>query len=116
MFFVIHAFLHFVLVNRKFSCFLLDWSTSPIRIMIDFLNSFKSLIKLEQIHTDNNVFKLHYKFTVIILIVFSILLTSKQYFGDPINCDVDYSRKDVIDTYCWIYGTYIIKNTLKGNS
>ncbi|GJQ72035.1 hypothetical protein Trydic_g3137 [Trypoxylus dichotomus] len=81
--------------------------------MMDFLNSFKSLIKLEQIHTDNNIFKLHYKFTVIILIVFSILLTSKQYFGDPISCDIEYSRKEVIETYCWIYGTYIVKNTLK---
>lgn len=81
--------------------------------MIDFLNSFKSLVKLEKIHTDNNVFKLHYKFTVIMLIIFSILLTSKQYFGDPIDCDVQ-EKKDVIDTYCWIYGTYIIRGTLTG--
>ncbi|XP_017782370.1 PREDICTED: innexin inx2-like [Nicrophorus vespilloides] len=79
--------------------------------MIDFLNSFKSLIKLEKIHTDNNIFKLHYKFTVILLILFSILLTSKQYFGDPIDCDVE-TRKSVIDTYCWIYGTFVIKRTL----
>lgn len=85
-----------------------------MQIMIDFLNSFKSLIKLEKIHTDNNIFKLHYKFTVIMLIVFSILLTSKQYFGDPINCDFEAVRKDVIDTYCWIYGTYIVHKTLSG--
>lgn len=83
-----------------------------MNIMFDFLNSFKSLIKLEKIHTDNNVFKLHYKFTVILLVICSVLLTSKQYFGDPIDCDVEGARKDVIDTYCWIYGTYTIKNTL----
>lgn len=82
--------------------------------MMDFLKSFKSLIKLEQVHTDNNICKLHYKFTVIILIVFSILLTSKQLFGDPINCDIEYSSKEVIQTYCWIYGTYIVKDTLEG--
>lgn len=83
--------------------------------MIDFLNSFKSLVKVEKIHTDNNVFKLHYKFTVILLIIFSILLTSKQYFGDPIDCDVDDgNRKNVIDTYCWIYGTFIIGKSLGG--
>lgn len=85
-----------------------------MQIMIDFLNSFKSLVKVEKIHTDNNVFKLHYKFTVILLIIFSILLTSKQYFGDPIDCDVDGSRKDVIDTYCWIYGTFIVGRSLGG--
>lgn len=82
--------------------------------MIDFLNSFKSLVKVEKIHTDNNVFKLHYKFTVMLLIVFSILLTSKQYFGDPIDCDVESARKDVIDTYCWIYGTYIVDKNIRG--
>ncbi|RZB40906.1 Innexin domain containing protein [Asbolus verrucosus] len=81
--------------------------------MMDFLNSFKSLIKLEQIRTDNNVFRLHYKLTVIVLIVFSILLTSKQYFGDPIQCQVtDKDMKDLIQTYCWIYGTYVVKHTL----
>lgn len=83
--------------------------------MIDFLNSFKSLIKLKQIHTDNNVFKLHYKVTVILLLAFSVLLTSKQYFGDPIDCDVE-ERKEVIDTFCWIYGTFIVKRTLNGKS
>lgn len=82
--------------------------------MIDFVKNIKSLIKVEEVHIDNNVFKLHYKFTVIMLIVFSVLLTSKQYFGEPIDCDVDYERKKIIDTYCWIYGTYIVKNSLKG--
>lgn len=81
---------------------------------MDFLKSIKSLIKVETIHIDNNVFKLHYKFTVILLVVFAILSTSKQYFGDPIDCDVDGGRKDFIDTYCWIYGTYIVKKTLAG--
>ncbi|KAK4874952.1 hypothetical protein RN001_014312 [Aquatica leii] len=46
------------------------------------------------------------------LIVFSILITSKQYFGDPINCDVKDDRKNVIDTYCWIFGTFRIKNSI----
>nr|XP_022900886.1 innexin inx2-like [Onthophagus taurus] len=83
--------------------------------MMDFLNSFKSLIKLEQIHTDNNIFKLHYKFTMIMLIVFSILLTSKQYFGDPIDCEVQDRSSEVIETYCWIFGTFTIKKTLNEN-
>ncbi|XP_063916937.1 innexin inx2-like [Zophobas morio] len=83
--------------------------------MMDFLNSFKSLVKVEQIRTDNNVFRLHYKLTVIMLIVFSILLTSKQYFGDPIECHVA-EKKHVIEMYCWIYGTYINRDTLKGKT
>lgn len=81
---------------------------------MDFLNSLKALLKVEKVHIDNNVFKLHYKVTVILLVTFSILLSSKQYFGDPIDCDVDGGRKDFMDTYCWIYGTYVVKKTLKG--
>lgn len=84
---------------------------------MDFLNSLKALLKVEKVHIDNNVFKLHYKVTVILLVVFSILLSSKQYFGDPIQCDIDGAgNKDFMDTYCWIYGTFIVKRTLKGNN
>nr|XP_023026317.1 innexin inx2-like [Leptinotarsa decemlineata] len=82
--------------------------------MIDFYRSLRSILKLEEVHTDNNVFKLHYRVTVLLLLSFTILLTSKQYFGDPINCDVD-ERKDVIDTFCWISGTFIIKNNVFDN-
>lgn len=85
--------------------------------MIDFLNSVKSLIKLEKIHTDSHIFKLHYKFTVILLIVFSILLTSKQYFGDPIKCQLEKDdRNSVIETYCWISGTHILMSSLTAKS
>ncbi|GAB6024554.1 hypothetical protein CHUAL_009707 [Chamberlinius hualienensis] len=35
---------------------------------------------------DNPVFCLHYKCTCWILIAFSIVVTSNQFFGDPINC------------------------------
>ncbi|KAK9883602.1 hypothetical protein WA026_001777 [Henosepilachna vigintioctopunctata] len=84
--------------------------------MIDILNSFKSLIKLEQVNIDNNLFKLHYKFTVIMLIVFSALLTSKQYFGEPISCDTDdKDRKQLIDMFCWMHGTYIVNKGRNNN-
>ncbi len=49
----------------------------------------KDLIKLDAIRIDNNVFRLHYKATVIILVTASLLVTSKQYIGDPIDCIVD---------------------------
>ncbi|KAJ8923328.1 hypothetical protein NQ315_001886 [Exocentrus adspersus] len=78
----------------------------------EFLKTLKPFIQLEKIQTDNNVFKLHYKATVILLLGFSFLLTGKQYFGDPMDCDVD-ERKEVIDTYCWIYGTFTLKSSLK---
>ena len=49
----------------------------------------KDLIKFDAIWIDNSVFRLHYKATVIILVTASLLVTSKQYIGDPMDCIVD---------------------------
>ncbi len=37
----------------------------------------------------SNVFRLHYKATLVIFVVSSLLVTSRQYIGDPIDCIVD---------------------------
>lgn len=55
-------------------------------MVYDLFGSVKSLVKLDDYCIDNNVFRLHYKATVIFLIAFSLLVTSNQYFGDPIDC------------------------------
>lgn len=71
--------------------------------MIDVFGCVKALVKLESICIDNNVFRLHYKVTVIILISFSILVNSRQYFGDPIDCTSPPDLERVIDNYCWMH-------------
>ncbi|CAG9773160.1 unnamed protein product [Ceutorhynchus assimilis] len=76
---------------------------------MDFLNDFKTLAKGDKIRTDNNIFKLHYKFSVLLLIAFSVLLSSKQYFGDPINCDVE-AHKETVEVFCWVTGTFVIED------
>lgn len=82
--------------------------------MFDVFGSVKGLLKLDSVCIDNNVFRLHYKATVIILIAFSLLVTSRQYIGDPIDCIVDEIPLAVMDTYCWIYSTFTIPNRLGG--
>lgn len=71
--------------------------------------SLKSFIRIDDVVTDSFVFRLHHKFTVAILIGASLLVTSRQYFGDPIDC---ISRDDIppnlLDTYCWIHATFSI--------
>lgn len=76
--------------------------------MFDVFGSVKGLLKLDSVCIDNNVFRLHYKATVIILVMFSLLVTSRQYIGDPIDCIVDDIPLHVMDTYCWIYSTFTI--------
>ncbi|KAK0089752.1 hypothetical protein PV325_005648 [Microctonus aethiopoides] len=76
--------------------------------MFDVFGSVRSLLKIDAVCIDNNVFRLHYKATVIILIAFSLLVTSRQYIGDPIDCIVDEIPLNVMDQYCWIYSTFTI--------
>jgi len=82
--------------------------------MFDVFGSVKGLLKLDSVCIDNNIFRLHYKATVIILIAFSLLVTSRQYIGDPIDCIVDEIPLNVMDTYCWIHSTYTIPNRFEG--
>lgn len=77
--------------------------------MLDILRSLRSLLKISRIHTDGNIFRLHYSLTVIILMAFCIIITTKQYVGEPIDClRADGVDKSIINTYCWIHTTYSI--------
>lgn len=74
--------------------------------------SLRGFIKIDQIVTDSFVFRLHHKFTVAMLIGASLLVTSRQYFGDPIDC---ISRDDIppnlLDTFCWIHATFSVTDS-----
>ncbi|XP_022919591.1 innexin inx2 [Onthophagus taurus] len=82
--------------------------------MFDVFGSVKGLLKIDAVCIDNNIFRLHYKVTVVILVAFSLLVTSRQYIGDPIDCIVDEIPLNIMDTYCWIYSTFTIPNRLTG--
>ena len=48
---------------------------------------------------------------MVILVVSSLLVTSRQYIGDPIDCIVDPDiPQNIMDTYCWIHATFTIPN------
>jgi len=82
--------------------------------MFDIFGSVKGLIKLDEICIDNNIFRLHYKATFIVLVTCSILVTSRQYIGDPIDCIVEEIPQNVMDTYCWIHSTYSVTDKAGG--
>ena len=73
-----------------------------------FFDSIKGFLKFDHVWIDNNVFRLHYKATVIIFVTASLFLTSRQFFGDPIDCYVEGVQGGIMDTYCWIHSTYSI--------
>ena len=73
----------------------------------------KFFFKFDPVCIDNNVFRLHYKVmimmiiimmimmmihyqaTVMILTLATVLVTSRQYIGDPIDCMVDVSLTSI---------------------
>lgn len=86
-----------------------DWPHHSSIEMLDILRSLRSLLKISRIHTDGNIFRLHYSLTVIILMAFCIIITTKQYVGDPIDCiRAEGIDKSIINTFCWIHTTYSI--------
>lgn len=76
--------------------------------MYDVFGDIKNILKVSPISIDNNVFRLHYKATMFVLIACSLLVTQKQYFGDPIDCVTSDVDNGIMDTYCWIHSTFTV--------
>lgn len=82
--------------------------------MDQLFGSLKSLIKTSNVVIDNHIFRLHYRATVVILVAFSVMVTGRQYFGDPIDCiSKDDIPSKLLDTYCWIHTTFSVENAWK---
>lgn len=49
--------------------------------MLDVFRGLKSLLKVNQVTIDSPVFRLHYSITVMMLMAFSLIVTTRQYVG-----------------------------------
>ncbi|XP_072398199.1 innexin inx7 isoform X1 [Diabrotica undecimpunctata] len=66
-------------------------------------------LKPQQYIIDNWVFRLHYKATVYIFIISSILVTSRQYIGEHIRCIADGGVPEhVMNTFCFFTTTFTV--------
>ena len=48
----------------------------------------KFFLEVNKVSIDNWTFKLYYKATTTLLLGCSVIASSKQFFGDPINCEI----------------------------
>ena len=78
--------------------------------MYFFFSSLLSHLRQQKVKVDNETFRLHYKFTLIVCIACSLLVTGREYFGDPIDCipPGEELLAPIIDTYCWIHSTFTL--------
>lgn len=79
----------------------------------DLFTDVAGLVKPDRITIENFVFQLHSKITVTLLIAFSVIVTTVQYFGDPIEC---YSSSksipsSLLNMFCWITTTFSVPSS-----
>ncbi|XP_062132679.1 innexin inx5 [Drosophila sulfurigaster albostrigata] len=65
-------------------------------------------LQLKSVRIYDGIFTLHAKCTCAILLAFTFLLSSKQYFGDPVVCISGIPQKDFVVSHCWTMGMYIM--------
>lgn len=80
--------------------------------MLHVLRSLVGVLKVQLIAIDNHFFRLHYRVTVVILLAFSTLVTSGQFFGDPMDCHFpDFPYKS-LNTYCYVHSTFLVEKSI----
>ena len=57
---------------------------------------------------DNFAFRLHYRVTFVIMLVCMLLVSARQFIGDPISCIADGVPGGTLDLYCWIHSTFSV--------
>ncbi|KAJ8931588.1 hypothetical protein NQ314_015475 [Rhamnusium bicolor] len=66
-------------------------------------------LKPQTYNIDNWIFKLHYKATVLIFLVSTLLVCSRQYIGEHIRCIADGGVPDhVMNTFCFFTSTFTV--------
>lgn len=69
-------------------------------------------LRLKSVNIYDTIFILHSKCTMVILLAFTMVLSAKQYFGDPIQCMTDLKFAKFVHSYCWTFGTFVIPSTM----
>ncbi|AIK25668.1 Vinx1 [Hyposoter didymator ichnovirus] len=81
--------------------------------MLTAFNSLRNILRLHNSAIDSNFFRLHYKITVGVLVIFSVLAHSKEYFGEPMDCHFSEYPHGSLNNYCAVQSTFIIVPSVK---
>lgn len=85
--------------------------------MFNAVKPLGELLKLKQINTSDAFFVLNTKLTTAMLVLFSVLLSTKELFGKSIDCYSESdSNKEIMNDYCWTNGTFIHAESIDGSS
>ncbi|XP_054016717.1 innexin inx7 [Hylaeus anthracinus] len=77
----------------------------------------KLKVSQDYVAIDNPVFKLHYRATFLILLISSLLVSSRQFFGEHIRCiSTAGVEEKVINTFCFFTSTYTVVKHMNATS
>lgn len=77
--------------------------------MLDIFHGLRLVVKKRSINIDNAVFRCHWFFTSTLLVSFSVIITARQYVGQPIEChSVNKITESLLNSFCWVQGTFTI--------
>lgn len=84
--------------------------------MFGVVQPISKLLHVKHFKNSDVYFLINTKLTVVLLILFSVLLSTMDLFRASIDCYTDSheARKKMMDNYCWSMGTYICKNITRG--
>ena len=71
------------------------------------------MVKMDKIiKTDNLLFRLHYQYSVIILVIFGVLATLNQLLQQQIECKTNEEdlNREFLNAYCWSRPTLVMNN------
>ena len=81
--------------------------------MIDSLiTTIGKIAKVNIRNDDDIVDRLHHRYTVMFLIIFTVLISTTQYVGTPIHCwcpaYFTNNHQEFTNKICWITNTYLL--------
>jgi len=82
--------------------------------MYSMFGNFGNYFRFKKSVIDNTTFRLHYRTTFAFLVLASLLTTANQFIGAPIQCIVEGIPTGIMNTYCWIHGTFTVPRQLTG--
>ncbi|ULM71689.1 viral innexin 6 [Diadegma fenestrale ichnovirus] len=81
--------------------------------MLNAFTLIRGLLGLHRSAIDTSFFRLHYKFTVGVLLIFSVLSHSREYFGEPMDCHFAEYPHGSLNNYCAVQSTFIPVESVK---
>lgn len=77
--------------------------------MLDIFSGLRLVVKRRSISIDNAIFRCHWFFTSTLLVSFSLVITARQYVGQPIECHSNSRIPDsLLNSFCWVQSTFIV--------